>query len=298
MTSTVLACLLLTACADTDHQPPPAAGSPPATGSPGSASTVSSADAEFAALERRFGARLGVYALDVASGRAVAYRADERFAYASTYKALAAAAILSRTTGAELARPVPVPAILDPSPVTGKHAGGSIGLGDAAEAAVRFSDNTAGNILLHELGGPDGFRSALRALGDNTTVPVRDEPTLNKAEPGDERDTSTPRVLARDLQAYVLGDVLPAADRRLLVDWLSGNATGDTLIRAGVPRGWTVADKSGAAAYGTRNDVAVVWPAAGRPIVLAVLSRRDSAAADRDDALVAHAATAVTEALR
>ena len=74
--------------------------------------------------------------------------------------------------------------------------------------------------------------------------------------------------------------------------------TGATLIAAGVPAGWTVADKSGAGGYGTRNDIAVVWPAQGAPIVLAVLSSRDEVDAGYDDALIARAAEVVAGALR
>lgn len=58
-------------------------------------------------------------------------------------------------------------------------------------------------------------------------------------------------------------------------DWLQGNATGDTLIRAGAPKDWIVGDKNGAASYGTRNDVAVVWQPNREPIILAIMSRYD-----------------------
>src|SRR5690625_6617540 len=57
----------------------------------------------------------------------------------------------------------------------------------------------------------------------------------------------------------VLGaDHLAPADKELLIDWMSANATGDTLIRAGAPTDWVVADKSGGAGP-LRNDIAVVF---------------------------------------
>ncbi|WP_306213831.1 class A beta-lactamase [Actinoplanes sp. RD1] len=269
--------------------------------SPGATSSeAAAAEAAFLALEQEFDARLGVYALDVTTGREVGHRADERFAYASTHKALTAGALLARTTPAGLDELVTYRRadLVAHSPVTEQHVTGGISIGAAAEAAVRVSDNTAANLVLAELGGPAGFESALRRLGDTVTEPARVEPALNEARPGDERDTSTPRALAGDLQRYVLGDALAAEDREVLTDWLTGNATSATLIRAGVPAGWRVAGKSGGGGYGTRNDIAVVWPSPGHPLVLAVLSRRDTEDAEYDDALIARAATAVTQMLR
>jgi beta-lactamase class A len=108
--------------------------------------------------------------------------------------------------------------------------------------------------------------------------------------PGDLRDTSTPRALVDDLRAYVLGSTLPADKRAVLTDWLKRNTTGDHTIRAGTPDGWQVGDKTGTGGYGTRNDIAIVWPPGAAPIALAVLSRRDTKNAAVDDALLARAA--------
>ncbi|MEV4417678.1 class A beta-lactamase [Catellatospora sp. NPDC049609] len=262
--------------------------------------TRDAAAGAFADLEARFDARLGVYALDTGTGRTVAHRADERFAYASTFKALAAAAVLDATSTDELDRIVHYGTadLIPYSPVTEKNVQTGMSLRDLADAAVRYSDNTAGNLLLDHLGGPEGFERALRGIGDRTTAPARREPELNQATPGDVRDTSTPRALAADLRAYALGDELSADDRALFVGLLRGNTTGDRLIRAGVPAGWQVGDKTGTGRYGTRNDIAVIWPPQGDPIVLAIMSSRADENATRDDRLIAQAAAAAVDALR
>jgi beta-lactamase class A len=85
----------------------------------------------------------------------------------------------------------------------------------------------------------------------------------------------------------------------MLAGWLRRNTTGDTLVRAGAPRGWTVGDKTGTGAFGTRNDIAVLWPPGRAPMVLAVLSRRDAAGpqAEHDDLLIASAAKRAIAAL-
>jgi beta-lactamase class A len=169
---------------------------------------------------------------------------------------------------------------------------------ELADAAVRFSDNTAANLLLADLGGPAGLRTALEAVGDDVTRPARDEPSLNEATPGDVRDTSTPRAMAATLQAFAVEDALAEPDRALLNDWLRRNTTGDALIRAGTPEGWVVGDKTGTGGYGTRNDIAVITPPGRAPIVLAILSDKGRADAEPDDDVIARAAREVLEVLR
>jgi beta-lactamase class A len=278
-------------------------GSSTATSTPVSASTTNTATsstassdtgtdpAAFAALESRYHAHLGLYALDTGSGKTVGYQADNRFAFCSTVKALAAAEILHRDTDAQLAQTITYSAsdLVDYSPVTSQHVNGGMTLTAVMTAAIEVSDNTALNLMFNQLGGPAGLQSALRALNDPTTSADRTEPTVNSAVPGDVRDTSTPRALAGDLRAYVLGDTLTPQRRTLLTSWLTANTTGGPYIRAGVPVGWTVGDKTGNGDYGTRNDIAVLWPPHRAPIVIAVLSDRDGKDATSADALIADA---------
>ncbi|MEU7918103.1 class A beta-lactamase [Micromonospora zamorensis] len=273
---------------------PEVTASPEVTTSPSPA-----AEQEFQRLEKTFQARLGVYAVDTGTGRTVEHRPDERFAYASTWKALAAAEVLDGTTDAELDRVVRYSAqdLVSHAPITEKHVAEGMSLRALADAAVRYSDNTAGNLLLRHLGGPQGFEKKLRGIGDTVTDPARYETALNEATPGDRRDTSTARALAGDLRAYTVGDALTPADRDVLRGWLKGNTTGAALVRAGVPAGWVVGDKTGTGGYGTRNDIAVIWPPDRAPIVVAVLSSRDKLDATPDDALIAQATRVVVAQL-
>lgn len=254
----------------------------------------------FAALEQTHGARLGVYAIDTGTGRTVAYRAGERFAYASTIKALAAGAVLDRLSDEGLDRRVfwDREDLVDYSPVTSQHVRSGLTVREVIEAAITVSDNTAGNVLFELAGGTRGLETDLRAIGDRVTSVDRTEPDLNTAVPGDRRDTTSPRALADSVRAYVLGTALDRADRAVLDGALRRTSTGDALIRSEVPSGWKVGDKTGSASYGTRNDVAVIRPPGRAPIVLAVLTTHDTADATTDDALVAAAAEVVIDRLR
>ena len=253
----------------------------------------------FAQLEETFDARLGVYAVDTGTDQTVTYRPDERFAYTSTFKALAAGAVLEQNSIEELNEVINFTQdeLITYSPITENHVDTGMTLLEISDAAIRYSDNTAGNLLLQELGGPDGFEESLRRIGDVVTNANRIEPNLNEAAPGDTRDTSTPKALATSLEAFALSDLLPDNKRTILIDWLRGNSTGDTLIRAGVPEDWVVDDKSGAGGYGTRNDIAIVWPPDRDPIVIAILSSRDTKDATYDDDLIARAAEVVVNEL-
>lgn len=285
-----LTVLALTGCSGVDAAPP--APAPPAA-------EATAHHAEFGALERRFDARLGVYALDTGTGREVAFRADDRFAFASTHKALSAGVVLQRNTIEALERRITYSAddLVANSPVTERHVADGMTLREVIDAAIRYSDNTAANLLFRELGGPGELTAALRALGDTTTRSDRTETDLNRTSPGDPRDTSTPRALAETLRTFTTGDVLPEAQRALLNETLNGSPITQELIPAGVPEGWVVGDKSGAAEYGTRNDIAIIRPPHRAPIMLSVLSDRSTPDAEYDNALIAEATRVAVRAL-
>nr|WP_242214707.1 class A beta-lactamase Bla1 [Bacillus cereus group sp. BfR-BA-01383] len=255
---------------------------------------------EFAQLEKKFDARLGVYAIDTGTNRTIAYRPNERFAFASTYKALAAGVLLQQNSIDKLNEVITYTKadLVEYSPVTEKHVDTGMTLGEIAEAAVRSSDNTAGNILFHKIGRPEGYEKALRQIGDRVTMSDRLETELNEAIPGDIRDTSTAKAIATNLKAFTVGNALPDHKRKVLTEWMKGNATGDKLIRAGVPTDWIVGDKSGAGSYGTRNDIAIVWPPNRAPIIIAILSSKDEKEDTYDNQLIAEAAEVIVKDLR
>lgn len=202
-------------------------------------------------------------------------RGDERFAMCSTFKFLAAAAVLHRVDRGEdkLERFIKYGErdIMDWAPVTKKYLPkGGMTLEALCFAAVAYSDNTAGNLLLQTLGGPSGLTAYARSLGDDITRSDRTEPTLNDVSPGDERDTTTPMSMLRDMQKILLGDALSKGSREKLESWLMQNTTADDMIRAGVPKGWRVGDKTGRNSIGNINDIAIIRRPDGRPMLLCI----------------------------
>jgi beta-lactamase class A len=233
--------------------------------------TPMSPTGQLARLEKESGGRLGVAALNTADGRQLMHRADERFPMCSTFKMMAAAAILSRDPSPLKKRIQYDKNDLVPnSPVTSKHVAEGMTVAELCEATLQYSDNAAANLLMKQIGGPAAVTAYARSIGDNEFRLDRWETELNSAIPGDARDTTTPLSMARSLQKLVMGDALPLPHRRLLKEWMVGNTTGATRIRAGVPAGWTVADKTGAGDYGSVNDIAVIWAPGKAPIILAV----------------------------
>lgn len=235
------------------------------------------AENPLAAIERKYGGRLGVTILDTATGRTLSHRANERFAMCSTFKLLAAAAVLKRIDEGreQLDRQVSVTKdkVIAYSPAVEKHAGGAMTLAALCEAAMTLSDNGAANLILEVLGGPKTVTALARSLGDRVTRLDRTEPKLNDVPPGEIRDTTTPAAMARTVRALTLGDTLSARAREQLADWLIACKTGDNRLRAGLPREWRVGDKTGTGPRGEANDVAVIWPTGRAPLVVTTYYR-------------------------
>ena len=229
-------------------------------------------------LEARHNAFVGLYAVNLQSGFALENRADEAFALCSTFKTYAAAAILRRVAAGELTLEQTVfvkpDGLLPNSPVTGERLGEQMTLAELSQAALQRSDNLAANLLLETIGGPQAITDFARSIGDDRTRLDRWEIELNSAIPGDPRDTSTPRALAAGYRNLLAGDALPPAQRELLDGWMRANQTSS--MRAGLPPGWSTADKTGSGDYATTNDSGVAYGPDGARVLLTIMTRTQS----------------------
>lgn len=235
-------------------------------------------------LERQYDSYVGLFATNLATGRTYAHRDGDPFAICSAFKAYAAAAVLRKAQRGELDSQRAV--FIDPgkllpnSPVTAPQAGRTMPLSQLCAAALQHSDNAAANLLLAAIGGPPGITEFARSIGDDRTRLDRWEVELNTAIPGDPRDTSTPRALGGGIRGLLTGTVLDEPHRRQLEDWMRGNVT--STMRAGLPPGWTTADKTGTGDYGSTNDIGVAYGPDGQRVLLSLMTRSQAADPDAD----------------
>jgi len=258
--------------------------------------------AGLAKIEAASGGRLGVAILDTATGARVTRHGDDRFPLCSTFKLLAAAAILKRVDlrKENLERKIifEANALVPYSPVTATRTGGTgMRLAELCEAAITVSDNTAGNLLLASLGGPAGLTRYVRSLGDRKTRLDRTEPTLNQATPGDPRDTTTPAAMLGNLQTLLTGAALSPASRLQLLTWLEATRTSGQRLRARLPAGWRVGDKTGSGEHGATNDIGILWPEHRAPLLASIYLADTAAAPDERNATVAAVGALLAERL-
>jgi beta-lactamase class A len=234
--------------------------------------------AELAALEAKSKGRLGVGILDTATGELVGHRQDERFAMCSTFKLPLAAEVLrdvdvgKRTLDQFI--PFSEADMVAHAPVTGANLkAGGMTIGALAKAAQITSDNPAANLIMRELGGPEGMTQRFRAAGDPVTRLDRYEPMMNRVGADDPRDTTSPAAMARLIAHYLTTEYLTQASKDLLIGWMIETQTGLKRIRAGLPPDWRAGDKTGTAMSegmtDKYNDVAIVWPPGRAPILIA-----------------------------
>jgi beta-lactamase class A len=257
---------------------------------------------QFQTIEADTGGRLGVAVLDTETGRRIDYNGSARWPLCSTFKFLLVAAVLAKIdTGRE--QPDRMIAygrddMLEYAPISKANlAKGRLTVYELCQAALCHSDNTAANLLLKSIGGPEGLTGRIRAWGDQVTRVDRFEPFLNEALPGDGRDTTSPQAMIDNMNLLLLRDGLSPQSRAQLTDWLVRNTTGDARLRAGLPPPWRIGDKTGTGEHGTTNDIAIVWPSGRKPILIAAYLTGSEAPAIRRDAALADVARIIAENL-
>ena len=225
-------------------------------------------------IESRVSARIGIVVYDSATKQTWSYKGDERFPMMSTFKTLACANLLYdfENEGLDLGLKVDIESddLIVWSPVTKHLVGKELSLENACTATMTMSDNTAANVVLTGVGGPNGLTEFLRSIGDRETRLDHIEPDLNHARPSDVRDTTTPNTMVKTLNELVYGNVLSEASKAQLKTWLKDNKVSDGMIRSILPDGWKIADRSGAGAYGSRAITAIVWSETRAPLIISI----------------------------
>ncbi|POF32306.1 class A beta-lactamase [Roseibium marinum] len=253
-------------------------------------------------ISSRLPARVGVAVIDMETGTRWAHKGDERFPTNSTFKVFLCAALLDAgvrgTADPDSRVTIRRGDIVSYSPVTEKRIDGApVTLRELCGITVTISDNAAANLVMKEIGGPQALTAYLRGIGDSVTRADRWEPDSNSGIPGDDRDTTSPNAAAETLKKLVLEEALPADARQTLTNWLTGNKVGDATLRAGLPDNWRIADKTGAGANGSRNNIAVIWPDGRAPVVIAVYITETSASFEARNGAIAEIGAALADGL-
>ena len=248
------------------------------------------AQPQLEALEKTFDGKIGVYAINTGNDQTIAYHAEERFPFQSTFKVMAVAALLkqSEINPSLLAEKIHYTNedVIPWHPITGKYVNTGMTLKALANATIRFSDNPAVNLIMKKLGGPQVINHFAHSIGNSSFMLKHYENHLN-SDPQKNEDTVTPKDMAISLKKLMLGAALAPPQRKLLVTWMKNNTTGNQRIRAGVPIGWTVADKTGSGNYGVANDIGIIWSPLCKPIVLVIYTVQNNPTAKPKDDMIA-----------
>ncbi|NSY37859.1 class A beta-lactamase [Leisingera sp. ANG59] len=239
--------------------------------------------------EERLNGRVGIALVETDTGAAWFHRADEKFLMNSTMKTPVCGAVLARSDAGKLSLSEQLPVresdLLSYAPVTKKHAGETMSIADLCLAALDWSDNTAANLLISRLGGPNEVTKFFRSIGDTVSRLDRYEPELNTFAAGSPLDTTTPAAMAETLRALLVGNALSVSSRNLLGKWMSYGSVTSTLLRKEAPANWEFFDKSGAGSH-TRSIIALVTPEGSAPWIVAIyISDTDADFATRNAAL-------------
>ena len=254
-------------------------------------------DLRLARIERAAGGRLHVAATNLADGRTVELHGHDHAPLASTVKLALAVEVLARAD----AGLVPLGAPVTVSAEDGVFGEGALDVRfrDAAAPVTRTvaellrlslveSDNTATDRLFALVGGPPAVQRRVERLGvrgmrvDRTIGEMfadrralrahagDDLPAASRAFLADPRDTTTAAAMVALLAAIHAGAGLSAASAAHLVSLMGACATSATRIRAGVPRGATVAHKTGTLQREVTADVGLVTLRGGATVALAI----------------------------
>jgi beta-lactamase class A len=258
---------------------------------------------KLAELEASSGGRIGMYVINMANGAHLQYRANERFPMGCTSKVIGVATILRKSMNE--------PALLSQkirytkkdlttwSPITEKHLKSGMTVAELCAAAISYSDNTAMNLLVKKMGGLKQMNVFARSIHNVSFRQDHDWPEeAFSGGKGNLNDSATPKDMANSLQTLAFTDTLAKPQRMLLLSWLKANTTGDFRIRAGLPKGWIVADKTGTGSdYGTTNDIGIIWPPKCAPVIMVVYYTNDHKQAVKREDMVASVTRLVMENL-
>ena len=226
--------------------------------------------------------RIGVAAIDLATGQEIAVLGDQRFPMASTSKIAIVATFLERVDNGLVSLDhrfplmVPVPSKAFSTSVAPVRPGATMTARELIERTIARSDNMATDALLKAVGGPAVVNDWARRAGipnfnltrDIATL-VRDDGEVNPAYSIDVRDSATPRDMVQLLTGLYQGKWLSTGSRNVIIGAMERCRTGTRRIPALMPLGARVAHKTGSL-NNTSSDVGIIKAPDGRAYAVAI----------------------------
>ncbi|GFE73111.1 MULTISPECIES: serine hydrolase [Novosphingobium] len=226
--------------------------------------------------------RIGVAAMDLATGRMVDVLGNQRFPMASTSKIAIAATFLEGvdkgkwTLSSEFPLMVPVPSAPFSSAVAPVRAGTYMSARQLIELMITRSNNYATDALLKVVGGPSAVNAWVRRTGidewhidrDIATL-VRDDGAIDPAKVVDKRDSATPIAVVELLAGIYNGKWMSKQGRDVLLGAMSRTVTGKRRIRAGLPAEVVVSHKTGSL-NNTSSDIGIIETPDGHAYAVAI----------------------------
>ncbi len=226
--------------------------------------------------------RIGVAAIDLATGEEVMVLGDQLFPLASTSKVAVAAAFLEMVEMGKYSLTSEFPLMMPVSSAKYSTAKAPVRPGqympaiDLIEMMITRSSNPATDALLAAVGGPAVVNDWMRrqsitqfSINRDIATLVRDDGEFNPATYVDPRDAATPRAMVRLLSGLQRGEFLSDQSRRVLLGAMSRTVTGKRRIPANMPLEARVSHKTGSLSN-TSSDVGIIECPDGRTIAVAI----------------------------
>ena len=248
-----------------------------------SARTGDALEIQLAALADNSQGRIGIAALDLASGRSVAVLGDQPFPMASTSKIAIVATFLAGvdqgrwSLSDQFPMMMPVPSKKFSTKVAPVREGALLSARQLIELTITRSDNQATDALLAVVGGPAAVTRWVHAntgitefrLDRDIATLVRDDGAVDPALAVDKRDSITPNAMVRMLAGFHEGRWLSPSGNAVLLGAMSRCVTGRNRMKALLPTGTAIAHKTGTL-FNTASDVGFIEAPDGRKFAVAI----------------------------
>jgi beta-lactamase class A len=226
--------------------------------------------------------RIGVAAIDLATGEQISILGDQRFPMASTSKIAVAATFLEGVDQGRWSLDDEFPLLLPvrsrrfSSPNAPLSEGEELPARELIELMITRSNNAATDALLHVVGGPEAVnewvgRAGIEQFSIDRYIAtlVRDDGEFDPAQHIDLRDSATPLAMAQLLKGLYEGEWLSESSREVLIGAMERCRTGTRRIPALMPDDVLVAHKTGSL-NNTSSDIGIITLPDGRSIALAI----------------------------